>query len=298
MHQYLGALRRDLLLRDLQPTTMDHYLYVVRRFLDRVGCDERRFTSDEARAFLLEMRGQGRASSTINGFHCGLTFWFGTTLGRPDVMTAVPRAKHRRKTALPDVPTMLEVRAMLEATADPFYRTLFQTIYATGMRSREVRNLRVEHIAAAEGVIRIPCEYGKGRKARAVPLGNTLLGLLREHWKRCALPGPLLFPARVWYGHFAFMAELRRPWTDHPVSDSSANTALRGAQVAAHVEKRITLHTLRHAFATHLLEQGVDMRRVQILLGHASITTTQFYTHLRTDILRKVPSPLDLLPIE
>jgi site-specific recombinase XerD len=298
MDPYLTALRRDLLLRDLQPTTIDHYLHVVRRFLRRVRCDERRFTSDEARAFLLHLRGLGRSTSTINGFHGGLTFWFSTTLGRPDVMRAVPRCKHRRQTALPDVPTMLEVRRLFEATSDPFYGMLFRTIYATGMRSREVRNLRAEHICAAEGVIRIPSQYGKGRKTRAVPLGNTLLGLLREHWKRSGLPGPLLFPARVWYGYFATMAESRRPWTEHPVSDQSANAALRGAQVVARIEKRITLHTLRHAFATHLLEQGVDMRRLQVLLGHSCITTTQLYTHLRTDILRKVPSPLDLLPLE
>jgi integrase len=125
-----------------------------------------------------------------------------------------------------------------------------------------------------------------------------LLTLLREHWKRSGLPGPLLFPARAWFACMAQQPWRGREWADHPVSDSSANATLRGAQVAARIEKRITLHTLRHAFATHLLEHGVEMRRLQVLLGHASIHTTQFYTHLRTDILRKVPSPLDLLPLD
>jgi integrase/recombinase XerD len=297
MDKYLEALRRDLLLRDLQATTVEHYIHVVRRFLERVRCDESRFTTEEARSFLLELRGFGRAATTINGVHAGLNFWFSTTLGRPEVMAAIPRCKYRRS-ALPDVPTMIEVRWLFDATSDPFFRTLFQTIYATGMRSREVRNLQVAHIRSAEGIIRIPRDFGKGRKERNVPLSSTLLALLREHWKRCDLPGPHLFPARVWYGYFATIPDLRRPWTKHPVSDSSANLALHRAQVAARIDKRITLHSLRHAFATHLLEHGVEIRRLQVLLGHANLRTTEFYTHVRTDILKKVPSPLDLLPVE
>jgi site-specific recombinase XerD len=244
----------------------------------------------------LRLRGWGRSSSTITAHRAALAFWFSQVLGRPDVMETVPRCKYRRFTALPDVPTVHEVGWPFEATADPFYRVLFQTVYATGMRSREVRNLRVEHIHADEGVIRIPAAYAKRRKERAVPLGPTLLGLLRNHWRQWQLPGPLLFPARPWLGQFRTQIEPVREWTDHPVGDESANHALRAAQVAARIDMRITLHTLRHAFATHLLEHGVDMRRLQILLGHGSILSTQFYTHLRTDILRKVPSPLDLLP--
>jgi site-specific recombinase XerD len=216
---------------------------------------------------------------------------------RPDVMAPVPRCKYRRS-PLPEVPTTVEVRWLFDATTDPFFRTLFQTIYATGMRSREVRNLQVTDIRTAEGVIRIPAQFGKGRKERNVPLSSTLLTLLRAHWRRCDLPGPYLFPARVWYACFAQQAEVRRPWTDHPVSDSSANLAMKRAQVAARIEKRITLHSLRHAFATHLLEHGVEMRRLQVLLGHAHMRTTEVYTHVRTDLLRKVPSPLDLLPVE
>jgi integrase/recombinase XerD len=297
MDQYLDALRRDLLLRDLQLTTVENYVSVVRKFLCFVRCDEQRFTREEARAFLLRLKGMGRASTTINTYHAGLTFWFSATLARPDVMTPVPRCKFRRLAPLPDVPTPVQVQQLFEATDDAFYRTLFQTIYATGMRSREVRNLCSAHIFAKEGLIRIPAEYAKGRKPRCVPLGATLLGLLRNHWRERQLPGPFLFPARLWRGHFAGQRIQDVPWADHPVSDSAANEALRRAQVAAQIDKRITLHTLRHAFATHLLEHGVDLRRLQVLLGHNSIKTTQFYTHLRTDILRKVPSPLDLLPV-
>ncbi|MEZ4241718.1 MAG: tyrosine-type recombinase/integrase [Myxococcota bacterium] len=297
MDRYLGPLQRDLLLRDLQPTTIQQYVHVVRQFLERVRCDDRRFNAEEVRAFLLELHGLGRSTSTIGSFHAALSFWFSYTLGRPEVMANVPRPKHRRKGPMPDVPTVLELKFLFEATADPFYRTLFQTIYATGMRSREVTNLRVQHIRAAEGVIYIPAEFAKRRRARFVPLSDALLHMLRAHWKQCRLPGPLLFPSRLWLGHFARQAHPERPWTDRPVANDSANAALRHAQVAAGIPKRITLHTLRHAFATHLLEHGVEMRRIQVMLGHASIVSTQFYTHLRKDILQQVPSPLDLLPV-
>ena len=293
MDQYLSELRENLSLRDLQPATCNNYLRAVRSFLLYLRRPPEEATTADARAFLLGLRGWGRSTSTINVHHAALVFWFGT-LGRPEVMADVPRCKHRRHGRMPDVPTVNQVARLFEATAEPFYRTLFQTIYATGMRSREVRNLRTQHIRSEQGVIHVPAEYGKGRKERVVPLGTTLLGILRAHWKRGGLPGPLLFPARAWYANFP--DPTRRPWKDHPVSDASANTALHRAQVAARIDKRITLHTLRHAFATHLLEQGVEMRRLQLLLGHASIQSTQFYTHLRTDILRKVPSPLDLLP--
>jgi integrase/recombinase XerD len=292
---YLEALRGNLLLRDYQPTTREHYTRVIREFLLFIDANGEDFTEDRAREFLLRLRGWGRSSATINGYHAALVFWF-KTLGRPDVMANVPRAKNRRHTALPDVPTPLEMVRLFEATDDPFYRVLFQTIYATGMRSREVRNLRVEHIRSAEGVIQIHCQHAKGRKERLVPLGQTLLDVLRAHWKRSRLPGPLLFPARHWVGKTYPNAQ-SRPWQDHPVSDQSANAALHAAQVAARIDRRITLHTLRHAFATHLLENGVEMRRLQVLLGHAKISSTQFYTHLRTDILKRVPSPLDLLPL-
>jgi site-specific recombinase XerD len=296
MDAYLEALMECLSLRDLQPTTREAYRGVVRQFMVFVGNDPDRFTTEEVRSYLLRLRGWGRSTATMNAHRSALAFWFAKVLGRPEVMEPVPSCKHRRHTALPDVPTVLEVARLFESTTDPFYRVLFQTVYATGMRSLEVRNLRVDHIHADEGVIRIPSAFAKGRKERAVQLGPALVELLRLHWRRCQLPGPLLFPARAWYGPIRWHRDQTRDWMDHPVSDRSANDALRRAQVAGRIDKRITLHTLRHAFATHLLEHGVEMRRLQVLLGHASIRTTEFYTHLRTDILRKVPSPLDLLP--
>lgn len=293
MEKYLEVLDRDLQLRDLQPTTRKQYLHVCCDFVAYTGEAAITATADDVRSYLVMLRGLGRSTSSISAHHAALTFWF-RSVGRSEVIADVPRCKVRRQTVLPEVPTMLEMVRLFDATDDPFFRTVFQTIYATGMRSKEVRNLRTENIRGAEGVICVSSLYGKGRKERLVQLSPTLLVLLRQHWKRAGLRGKLLFPAREWCGYFG--NNEHRAWSQHPVGASTCNEALRRAQVAARIDKRLTLHSLRHAFATHLLENGVEMRRIQVLLGHASITSTQFYTHLRTDILRRVPSPLDLLP--
>jgi integrase/recombinase XerD len=292
MCRYLDVLREDLQLRDLQPTTIANYTRTVADFLQFVDGNPKNFTSERVRAYLLRYRAWGRSTSTMNQRHSALTFWL-KTLGRDRVTASVPRAKHRRHTALPDVPTPAEMVLIFAAAESRFFRALFQTIYATGLRSREVRNLRACDIRSAEGIIVVSAEFAKGRKERFVPLGSTLLELLRAHWKTHALPGPLLFPAREWCAAHP----IDRPWSQRPVSDQTANAALHRACRASGVARRdVTLHTLRHAFATHLLENDVEMRRLQMVLGHASIRTTQMYTHLTTGALKQVPSPLDLLP--
>lgn len=226
MDTYLERLRADLLLRDLQPTTLAAYTSVVREFLRFVRHDEQRFCAQEVRRYLLDLRGRGRHAKTINVHDSALRFWFTHTLGRPEVMNDIPRGKVRRFEKLPDVPTSGEVKRLFEAAPEPFYRTLFQTIYATGMRSKEVRNLRVEHISSEAGVIHVPASSAKGRKPRVVPLGDQLLRLLREHWKRHRLPGPFLFPAREWYAHFASQPSPDRAWKTSPVGEDSANNAI------------------------------------------------------------------------
>ena len=153
MERYLEALDRDLRIRDLQPTTRQQYLHVCRDFVAYAGEEASTATADDVRSYLVMLRGLGRASSTINAHHAAIVFWF-KSVGRGEVIADVPRCKQRRQTALPDVPTMLELTRLFEA-ADPFFRMLFQTIYATGARSKEVRNLRAEHIRSAEGVIKV-----------------------------------------------------------------------------------------------------------------------------------------------
>jgi len=287
----IKQLQDSLMLRDLQVATRETYTCSVRSFLRFYRGDLKKVTSADVKRYLLQLRSLGRSPSTINHHHAALTFLFAVALNRPEVTETVPRCKHRRVTPLPDVPSPPEMRMLFEASA-PLYRPIFQTVYATGLRSKEVRSLEFGDIRSKEGHIRVRRETAKGRKDRLVPLSEKLLEVLRGYWMRYRPAGPLLFPARRYLGAH----DIERPFVDHPVSGQTVNAALRRAQIDAGIDKRITLHMLRHAFATHMLESGVDIRRLQMILGHASIHSTQFYTHLRTDTLRSIPSPLDLLP--
>src|SRR5690242_20017503 len=130
MDTYLDALERDLLLRDLQPKSVEAYLHAVRHFLQFVRCDEAKFSADAVRRYLLDLRGRGRSAKTISGRQSALQFWFTHTLGRPNELADIPRPKFRRFEKLPEVPTVGEVKRLFEAAPEPFYRTLFQTIYA------------------------------------------------------------------------------------------------------------------------------------------------------------------------
>lgn len=291
MQDIINKMQRDLELRDLQPSTRKHYLRTAERFAEWTRVNPTDAVNDHVRSYLLDLRGRGRTASTINAHHAALVFLFTVTLDKPEVVAKVPRCKHRRHAPLPEVPTVAELGRFFDAI-DPLFRALAMTVYATGLRSREVRHLEVRDIRSDDGVIRVRREIAKGRKDRLVPLSNTLLLELRGYWRAFRPPGPLLFPARRYLG----WRDTERPFVGHAVANDTVNTAFRAAQVKARIPKRVTMHMLRHAFATHLLEQGVDLRRLQVMLGHARLSTTQFYTHLRTDTLCAVPSPLDLLP--
>lgn len=290
MSTYLDRFKADLVLRDLQPTTRSNYLWVVGCFAEHVDGNVFEATADDVREYLLEVLDRTSPAS-VRLHRAALRFLFVHTLGRPDVMDAIPRVRYRGLERLPEVPTPSEVQQIFRTTWDPFYRALFQTTYATGLRSQEVRYLTVQDVRSAEGVLFVSRHNTKGRKDRLAPLCPLLLELLREHWRRHRPPGPYLFPARTRHHDPA----LRR-FLDHPVAANSATKMLRRVSEAAGVSKRVTMHTLRHAFATHLLEQGVGMYPLQLLLGHASPSSTRVYAHVRTDVLRRLPSPLELLP--
>lgn len=151
-----------------------------------------------------------------------------------------------------------------------------------GLRRMEVAALRAADIDSASGLIRVA--HGKGDKARAVMLDPELLATLRQHWREHRLPGPWLFPARS-----------GRSWADHPVNLSQASRTFQDIVREVGIGRRVTLHSLRHAFATHLLEDGVGLYTLQQLLGHDSLETTRRYTQVRTDRIRATPSPLSKL---
>jgi integrase len=206
-----------------------------------------------------------------------LKFLYQVTLARPEVVAGIPwpRMKRPRLAVL----TRDEVARVLDAAPSPYWRAFLTTAYAAGLRRMEVATLRPPDIDARSGLLRVA--HGKGGKSREVMLDPALLAALRAHWRSQRLPGPWLFPARA-----------RSGWADHPVGLGQASAAFQVALAAAKIGRRITLHGLRHAFATHLLEDGVDLYTLQQLLGHDRIETTTRYTQVRTDRIRATPSPL------
>lgn len=267
----------DLRLAGRSKSTRSKYIDNAKRFVKWVGRSPDKVGQTEVRKFLLHLAEERKlAVGTYLTYLGALKFLFAVTLGRPEVTASIPWPRMRRRR--PDVMTKDEVRRVIEA-ASPYWRAFFATGYGAGLRRMEVAHLRVEHIDAKAGLLRVV--EGKGGKNREVMLDPTLLAALRRHWKQQALRGPWLFPARGRHG-----------WQDHCVNLGQASKAFAEAVKAAKIGRRITLHGLRHAFATHLLEDGVDLYTLQMLLGHDRIETTTRYTLVRQDRIRATRSPL------
>jgi site-specific recombinase XerD len=184
----------------------------------------------------------------------------------------------KRGITLPQVLSGSEVLKLLGCITPIRHRTLCTLLYATGLRISEACNLLPADIDAARGLLRV--RQGKGRKDREVPVGEKLLGVLREYWRIARPAGPYLFPGEV---------------ASKPISRVAVHSAVRKAAQAAHIRKRVSPHTLRHCFATHLLEMGADLRIIQVLLGHARVETTMRYLHVARERLAAIKSPFDVL---
>jgi len=185
---------------------------------------------------------------------------------------------------LPSILSREEVNSLIEAAPPPFQRTLLMALYATGLRRAELANLKITDIDSARHVIHV--KGGKGRKDRDVMLSQNLLEALREHWRSLRRkPAVWLFPGNRWHT------------ADHPISTKVIWQACREATQRAGIRKEVHPHTLRHCFATHLLEDGADLRTIQILLGHRDLEETTIYLHLSQQHLNATASPLDSLPL-
>jgi site-specific recombinase XerD len=268
----------DLLLAGLSKSTRAAYLACARGFVKFHMRAPDQMGEAEVRAFLLHLaRDRKVAVGTYLPYLGAIRFLYRITLGRPEVVAGVPWPRMRRRP--PDVLTRPEVLRVLDAAPSPYWHAFFTTAYGAGLRRMEVAALRAPDIDRASGLLRVAC--GKGGKPRVVMLDPELYDTLRQHWKFHRLPGPWLFPARS-----------RRGWKDKPVHLGQASAAFKTAIADAGVGRRVTLHGLRHAFATHLLEDGTDLYTLQQLLGHDRLETTTRYTHVRTDRIRATKSPL------
>ena len=278
----LSPLRRrmidDMTIRNLSPATQRSYLHAVTKFSRHFGRPPDRLGLDEVRDFQVHLVAQGVSWGSLNQIVCALRFFYGITLGEVTVPERIPYARTPRK--LPVILSADEVVRFLEAVASLKSRAALTTAYAAGLRASEVAGLMIADIDSARGVIRV--RHGKGAKDRDVMLSVQLLDILRSYW-RLARPQRYLFPGRD---------------EDRPISPTVLHAACRSAVGAAGLGKRVTLHTLRHSFATHLLENGADIRIIQALLGHANLSSTARYTQVASHTIRATPSPLDRLSLE
>ena len=265
----------DLRLRHYAPRTIEAYVAGVARFAKHFGRSPDLLGPEEVRTFQLHLLSLRVSWSLFNQTVCALRLFYGTTLGRPEQVPLIPFGKRPRR--LPCVLSPEEVVELLEAARPGRERTLLDTTYACGLRLSEVLHLQVPDIDSACMVVHI--RQGKGGKDRLVPLSPRLLQELRAYWRT--------FRPRLW-----LFANAR---TQRPLCAGTVQRQFQCLVRRAGLKKPATMHTLRHSFATHLLEAGVDVLTLQKILGHRQLSTTALYLHLRSD--RCLPSLLDLLPL-
>ena len=265
----------DMTIRNLSATTQASYVHAVKSFTRHFGRSPDQATIEDVRAYQLHLVHRKIAWASLNQAVSGLRFFYGVTLGRSDLPMRIPYA--RKAKSLPVVLGADTVGRLLEAVDDLTCRVALATVYATGLRTSEVVAIRIEHIETERELIRVVC--GKGAKDRYVPLSPALLALLRAYWK--------VVRTRPWL----FMDEAHSA----PLSTTALNAAIKAAAARIGAAGAITVRTLRHCFATHLLEQGTDIRVIQVLLGHAQLTTTARYTKVSSTLIAATKSPLDRL---
>jgi integrase/recombinase XerD len=253
-------MKEDMVLHNLSQSTQLSYLSGVKQFARYYNRSPAKISEEEVRDYIIFLKEKsGLSFDTIRVMFYGIRFLYLKTLGRDwkifDIIK-VPQPKH-----LPLVLSFEEVKRILSQVYHPLYRMILILIYSCGLRISECINLGVKDIDSSLMVVRVK---GKGNKYRYVPLPERILHLLRQYWRLKRLR-PLLFPGNR---------------NDRPVSASSVRSAFRDACKKAEIKKKVTIHTLRHSYATHLLENGVDIRIIQEVLGHESPRSTILYTHL------------------
>ena len=279
--QAMSPLRRrmieDMTIRKLAPKTQHDYLQRVKNFAAYLGRSPDTASSEDVRRYQLHLTASGVGIPTINHTISTLRFFFKVTLGRPDLVERATFVREPRR--LPVVLSPEEVARLLDAAPGLKYKAALSVAYGAGLRVSEVVALKVSDIDSKRMIIRV--EQGKGRKDRYVMLSPHLLVLLRA-WYRVARPQGWLFPGRD---------------PVQPMTTRQLNRACHDAANMAEISKPVSMHTLRHSFATHLLEQNIDIRVIQVLLGHAKLDTTALYTRVATKTIRQVMSPLDRITL-
>src|SRR5438445_3101308 len=280
--QAMSPLRRrmieDMTIRKFAPKTQHDYLQRVKNFAAYLGRSPDTASSEDVRHYQLHLTANGVGVPTVNQTVSTLRFFFKVTLGRPDLVERTAFVREPRK--LPVVMSPEEVARLLDAAPTLKYKAALSVAYGAGLRVSEVVALKIGDIDSKRMVIRI--EQGKGRKDRYVMLSPHLLELLRA-WCKAGPPRGWLFPGQN---------------PIQPMTTRQLNRACHAPADLAGIGKTVPMHTLRHSFATHLLEQNIDIRVIQVLLGHAKIESTTLYTRVATKTIQQVISPLERIAVK
>lgn len=278
MGQLRDKMDEDLKLKGLSANTRETYLYCAAAFVRHYGKPPGKMGRAEVRDFLLQLLEKRKVkASTYNVYAAALRFLYGCTLGRPEEVAWVGHMKVKQR--LPAILSAEEIERLLAELPSLRHVAIVMAAYGAGLRVSEVCNLRVEDIDSQRMVIHV--RHGKGDRDRYTMLPRRLLEVLRAYWREARPAGAELFPGG-------------KPGT--VFSRAAVNKALQLATERAQIKKRVTPHSLRHAFSTHLLEGGTDLRTLQVLLGHASIRTTVRYAQVSPVMIRRTESPADRLP--
>ena len=271
----------DMRMRNFSPSTQRNYIRYVRDFAAYLQRSPGQASAEELRQYLLHLTDNGGSRTSYNACLPALKFFFQTTLDRPEVVRKLRTLPAPQR--LPKVLSRDEVRRLLEATTSLKYKAAFSIAYGAGLRVSEVVNLKVGDIDSQRMVLRV--EQGTGTKDRHAQLSPVLLATLRHWWREgkqrsLVLDNGWLFPSRD---------------PVNPLSARQVSRVFKAAAAAAELDPKYSMHSLRHSYATHLLEDKVDIRIIQTLLGHSKIETTTRYTQVANSVLQEVTSPLDTL---
>ena len=273
----------DMTMRKLSPRTQTAYIRAVKNFTRFFKRPPDTASAEDLRQFQLYLVEQGIASGNLNATITGLKFFFETTLEHPELMKRMRHVYEPRK--IPVILSLEEVTRLLQSAGGLKYQAALGVAYGAGLRANEVVHLSVGDIDSERMVIRV--EQGKGKRDRYAMLSPALLDILRAWWRharaqRKMLPGGWLFPGQN---------------PVNPLSTRQLARAFHRARKAAKIDKAVSLHSMRHAFATHLLEHHEDIRIIQVLLGHKKLENTARYSQVAAKLLREVKGPLEYLEI-
>ena len=273
MSQLRNQMKADLELKGYSPKTVSSYIKQVEGFASYFGKSPDKLGEDEIKKYLHHLITLQRSDSYINSAYSSLKFLYQVTLKRNWNSIRIPRTKMRKR--LPEVLDTSEIKALLNVTTNLKHRAILMTTYAAGLRVSETANLRVGDIDSKRMQIRV--QQGKGNKDRYTILSEINLTLLRRYWEEYR-PKTWLFPGSM---------------LDKAITTRTIQKVFENNKTKAGITKNVSVHSLRHSFATHLLESGTDLYYIQRLMGHSSAKTTSIYIHLKQENLLKIKSPLD-----